>query len=124
MNPVAIWNALIGLPRWAHLLMGAVALAGAALLWLQFHDRGVVKKHEAGVSAQVAETVTHADRTAISADQERARQRATDSAETKGAIANAQAKHPDEVRRAAGPATNAAADSLRKRTGQDRGPAR
>ena len=47
-------STFLGLPRWAHGLIAAAALATGVLLWLHFHDKAVVKDHEAGVAQAVA----------------------------------------------------------------------
>lgn len=111
--------------RWTAL--GAAILAGiaaATLAWLHFHDARVIDQDRAQSRADTAEAVTRADRAAIAADATRQQQRDADSAETTKAIDNAKTKHPVEVRRPAGPAVRAAADSLRRRSAASRDPAR
>ena len=51
MSIAGIWASFLGLPRWIH-----AALAGALAfgLWLHFHDRAVIGKHEAAVTGAVA----------------------------------------------------------------------
>lgn len=52
---------LIGLPRWAQGLLGLGALIAAFLIWDWLDDRAAVKRHEAGVHAQVQATTAAAN---------------------------------------------------------------
>jgi len=63
--------ALLGLPRWAHALMGAGALLAAFLIWDWFDDRAAVKAHEAQVGAKVQATASAAASDAHTAVTER-----------------------------------------------------
>ena len=106
---------LLGVPRWL-VLAGAIAvLVGGCALLVRCHDRGVIERHEEARSARQARAVSEADRTAIANDAQRAQVRAADSQKTKEAIDHAEAIDPEAVRRPAGPAVRAAADSLRDR---------
>lgn len=107
-----IWR---GFPRIVRLALLIAAGVAAFVAWLAIHDRGVVKAHDAKAAATTARAVTRADRAAIAADAQREVQRQADSAETRRAIDNAVHAKPEDVRRPAGPAVRAAADSLRRR---------
>lgn len=56
-----------GLPRWAHGLIAAAGLGIAALLWLHFHDKGVIDRHEAKVTQAIATQSAQAADAAASA---------------------------------------------------------
>lgn len=101
--------ALIGLPRWAQMLGGAALLALAALAWLHFHDRAVVKEHEARVSqATASQSAAAGDAAAGAIDQSR----------TEVEKANAQAR--DAAARDAADPLRAGLDRLRDARAKDR----
>lgn len=89
----------------------AVAIIAAFLIWLHFHDAGVLKADR----AETAETALKAERTANTKDAERQIENQANDASTRKAINDAAAKDPDGAKAPAGPAARAAADSLRKR---------
>lgn len=59
--------ALIGLPRWAQALGGAVLLIAAFLIWDWLDDRAAVTAHEAAISGEVAEKTSAAATSAAAA---------------------------------------------------------
>ena len=94
---------------------GALALLAAlAGLWLHFHDRRVVAKHEAAITAAVARATTAAETSANANEAVRATERVRAAQDNQGAIDDAERTHPAEVRAAAGPAVNGVAERLRQ----------
>lgn len=59
--------ALIGLPRWAQALGGAVLLIGAFLLWDWLDDRAAVTAHEGRIAGEVARQTSAAATSAAAA---------------------------------------------------------
>lgn len=119
---MAFFTALLarwGLSQRAGLIASAfalIALCGLlAGLWLHFHDKGVVRQHEAGVTAAVTAATSAAEATANANDAMRAVQRAADDQDLRKAIEHVQTIKPDAARGAAGPAVNAVAERLRRR---------
>lgn len=117
------WRFVAG-SRVAQYALAALAIFAGFALWLHFHDSGVIADHEQGVAQAVSKATDSANATAVAHDMVRASQRAEDSAETKGRINEAVTSNPGAARAPAGPAANAAADSLRHRAGKARHPAR
>ena len=91
MNPATF---ILGLPRWAHALIGAAALVASVLIWLHFHDRAVVRADRAKANAEAHETARRADeaaqgetdrvKTQVEDENERARDAAKDSSDPLG----------------------------------------
>ncbi|HEX2794706.1 MAG TPA: hypothetical protein VHN58_09795 [Croceicoccus sp.] len=115
-----ILDAITGLSRSARLALIIAAGIVAIVVGLRLHDRQVVTAHDAKAAAASAQATIRADRAAIAADAVREAQRQADSAETKEAIDHAEQENPEDVRRPAGPAVRAAADSLRRRAAASR----
>jgi hypothetical protein len=83
----------LGLPRWVHLaLTGALAFA----VWLHFHDRGVIRDHEAEVTQATATASASASGAAIDQADQTKTQVEKDNAEAR----NAAARQPDDPLRA------------------------
>lgn len=83
----------LGLPRWAHLVLaGALAFA----VWLHFHDRAVIKDHEAGVTQAAAAASASASAAAIDAAAKTETQVEKDNAKARDAAA----RQPDDPLRA------------------------
>lgn len=61
---------LIGLPRWAQGVGVAALLVLGFMVWLHFHDRGVIREHEAKISKLVEEKKALAAQVAAKAAQE------------------------------------------------------
>jgi hypothetical protein len=79
-----ILASFLGLPRWVHLaLAGAVAFA----LWLHFHDRAVIKDHEAEVTQATATASASASAAAIDAAAKTETQVEKDNAKARDAAA-------------------------------------
>lgn len=55
---------LLALPRWAKSLAGIALLVIAFMAWLHFHDRAVIKDHEAELSQAIEAKDTAADEAA------------------------------------------------------------
>lgn len=85
-----------------------------AAIWLHFHDRAVVREHEAGVTAAVSAATSSAEAVANTNDQARALERAAADQDLRKAIDHAETTDPERVRAAAGPAVNAVAERLRR----------
>jgi len=102
----------------------AIALLGLlAGIWLHFHDRSVVRQHEAGVNAAVSISASSAEWVANANDQLRGMARMASDQDLRKAIDHAETTQPDKVRAAAGPAVNAVAERLRQqRANRDAGP--
>jgi hypothetical protein len=93
MTFAKILASFLGLPRWVHLaLAGALAFA----VWLHFHDRGVIKDHEAKVTQAVATASASASAAAIDKAGQTQTQVEKDNAEAR----NAAARQPDDPLRA------------------------
>ncbi|MDR7101466.1 hypothetical protein [Croceicoccus sp. BE223] len=120
----AAWSAFVELPRAVHVALIVLVGVIAAVAWLARHDARTIQAHDAKAAAATSQAVTRADRAAIAADAQREIQRQAASAETREAIDHAEDIHPVEVRRPAGPAVRAAADSLRRRAAASRDAAR
>jgi hypothetical protein len=113
LNPLA-W------PRWAQ---GALALALAALavvLWFRAHDAAVIDNHEAGITEKVTTATNAANDVANTKDAERRENDARADEQLREVIRDAQAKHPEEVKHDAGPATSAVMRRLRERAAASR----
>lgn len=112
----------VGIPAKLHkaALIGAavIALLVGFGLWLHFHDNAVRKADRNAAEAVVAKTILDAERAANRADATRQAENQANDAETRKAIDDAAAKEPEKARAAAGPASNAAARSLRERQGR------
>lgn len=54
---VKLWTGFVGLPRWAK---WAIAAGIAFMIWLQFHDRKIIREHDAGIEAKVQATASAA----------------------------------------------------------------
>jgi hypothetical protein len=104
--------------------IGAVGLVAALLLWLHFHDRGVIDRHEAKIEARVTAATQAANDTANANDTRRQVEDAKAAVLTEEAIRHAEAEHPAEARAPAGPAARAAVDSLRRRAAPTGAPTR
>lgn len=113
---------LLTLPKWAYWLIGAVALAGAALLALHLHDNHVRQADRTAAEAKAAKAALGADRAANASDAPRQAEIQANDTDTRKAIDNATAKDPDAAHAAAGPASRAAVDSLRGRKAGSRPP--
>lgn len=61
---LAAWSAFRALPRFAQQAAWAALAVLAFLTWLHFHDRAVIREHEARIDAQVAEITRLADKAA------------------------------------------------------------
>ena len=96
-------------------VVGLIALLGLlAGLWLHFHDKGVIREHEAKVAGTVAAAASSAEAGANAKDQVRAEARERAELELRKAIDDAVAAQPEKVRAPAGPAVNAVAERLRR----------
>jgi hypothetical protein len=113
-----------GLKRAMALGATIIAVAGLTVLlatcWLRSHDRKVIEDHETGISKKITTATEAANATADAKDASRRTIMASDQAEIRKAIDDAEQQHPDEVRRPAGPAARAAADGLRGRAAKAR----
>lgn len=114
---------LLGLPKWAYWLIGAVALVGAAALALHIHDNHVREADRFAAQALAAKAALDAERAANAADAQRQGEIQANDATTRKAIDDATAKDPEKAHSAAGPASRAAADSLRRRKAGSHSPA-
>lgn len=120
--------ARMGLPerfrRLAALVTAIIAAAALCALlwtcWLNNHDSEVIDQHEAGITKQVTEATTAANATANANDTKRQADNARADEQLRGAIDDAEAKHPEAARAAAGPVTSAALDRLRARQAKAR----
>lgn len=65
-----IWKALIDLPRWAQGVGVAALLVMGFMVWLHFHDRGVIREHEAAIAKLVEEKKELATKAAAKAAQD------------------------------------------------------
>lgn len=92
--------------------------------WLRDHDRDVIDRHEAGIEKQIGEATGAANETANANDTRRQVENARADELTREAIRDAEAQHPDEVRRDSGPATRNVLGELRKRAPSPRTPPR
>ena len=95
--------------------IGAVGIVAALLLWLHFHDRGVIDRHERHIEARVTAATQAANDTANANDTRRQVEDAKAAVLTEEAIRHAQEDHPAEVRLPAGPAARAVSEQLRNR---------
>jgi hypothetical protein len=90
-------------------------IALCAALWLNQHDNKVLNQHEAAVERQVTAATNAANDVANAKDASRRAEDARSDEQLREVIRDAQAKHPEEVRRDAGPATSAVMRRLRER---------
>lgn len=87
----------------------------AVRVWLHNHDASVIERHEEKITKQVDAATDAANATANANDAVRQVKNARADAQLRGAITDAQAEHPEETRRAAGPAVSGTLDRLRER---------
>lgn len=64
LNLTSAWTSFRALPRIVQQAAWAALAAVAFLTWLHFHDRAVIREHEARIDAQVAEITRLADKAA------------------------------------------------------------
>lgn len=125
---IRLFRNLVALPmeiKAALAILAGVIVGGiAAALWLRAHDRRVINDHEAAISAQVGAATQAANDVANANDAARQVEDAKAAVLTEEALRHAQEEHPEEVRRASGPAVRAVTDQLRKRATASRTPAR
>lgn len=62
---LAAWSAFRALPRFAQQAAWAALAVLTLLTWLHFHDRAVIREHEAKIAAQVEEITRLADEAAL-----------------------------------------------------------
>lgn len=123
MAPLIALAAKIGVPeplrRTVAMLTAIIALTALCGLlwtcWLNKHDDTVIEQHEAGIEKQIGEATNAANEAANANDTKRQADNARADEQLRGAISDAEAKHPDEVRRDAGPATRDVLGKLRQR---------
>ena len=90
--------------RAARIAAGLIALALLLGTLKSCHDRSLRRETRAAISAEAARASAAATITATENHTARAAAAAAAAAERKGAIADAEARHPQEVRAPAGPA--------------------
>lgn len=110
----------LALPRWLRAVIIAAALAIpliiAASLYVSHREDAAVAAHERDITADVAERVSNGF---AAADAEMLNRQAADeiaAQATEDAIHDAEERHPQDAKAAAGPVSRAAIDSLRQRT--------
>jgi len=97
--------------------LAAIALLGLLwAIWLHFHDKVVIERHETVIAREIDRATTAADAAANANDARRRIDDARAAILTEEALRHAEQDHPVEVRAPAGPGARAVADSLRTRT--------
>jgi amino acid transporter len=93
--------------------LAALVVIGIALFFV-IHDHNVIKNHDAGVNAQVANSVVAADRDAGAKKEARDQDFGNSQAAVTAAVNNAVAAAPAEAKKPVGPASQSYYKELRR----------